>query len=135
MSQIFSVRQLPQFVPKALTSDTINNTHGHSAGDAALLQIANVLVENIRGSDLVGRLGGDEFGVLLAQADLAAANEKAVFLAAAVAAAPFKWDDHDLALSLSYGAYCCENDEDVSAALVNADRAMYVNKRQSKAGT
>ncbi|MFP6743498.1 MAG: GGDEF domain-containing protein [Alphaproteobacteria bacterium] len=114
--------------------EAINDTHGHPAGDAALLQIANVLMENIRGSDLVGRLGGDEFGVLLAQADLAAANEKAVSLAAAVADAPFNWDGHDLALSLSYGAYCFENDEDVSAALANADRAMYVNKRQGKAG-
>jgi diguanylate cyclase (GGDEF)-like protein len=111
----------------------INDTHGHPAGDAALLRIASVLLENIRGSDLVGRLGGDEFGVLLAQADLAAANEKAVSLAAAVAAAPFNWDGHELSLSLSHGAYCFENDEDVSDALANADRAMYVNKRQSKA--
>ena len=112
----------------------INDTHGHPAGDAALLQIANVLMENIRGSDLVGRLGGDEFGVLLAQADLSAANKKAVSLAAAVAAAPFNWEGHDLTLSLSYGAYCFEQDEDVSAALAQADRAMYVNKRQAKAG-
>lgn len=112
----------------------LNDRHGHSAGDAALLQIANILLENIRGSDLVGRLGGDEFGVLLAQADQAAATEKAASLAAAVAAKPFQWDGHELSLSLSYGAYCFENDEDVSAALAQADRAMYINKRQAKAG-
>lgn len=50
-----------------------------------------------------------------------------------MAAAPFNWEGHDLSLSLSYGAYCVENDEDVSAALANADRAMYINKRQAKA--
>src|SRR5205085_8095018 len=38
----------------------INDSHGHPAGDAALRHIANVLRENIRGSDIVGRLGGDE---------------------------------------------------------------------------
>ncbi len=112
----------------------LNDRHGHSAGDAALLQIAKVLLENIRGSDLVGRLGGDEFGVLLARADQAAANEKATSLARAVAAKPFHWDGHELSLSLSYGAYCFENDEDVGAALAHADRAMYINKRRAKTG-
>jgi diguanylate cyclase (GGDEF)-like protein len=110
----------------------LNDTYGHSAGDAALLQIANILLENIRGSDLVGRLGGDEFGVLLAQADQNAANEKAATLAQAVADTPLQWDGHSLALSLSSGAYCFENDEDVNAALANVDRAMYANKRQAK---
>src|SRR6185503_16894784 len=51
----------------------INDAHGHPAGDAALRHIANVLRENIRGSDIVGRLGGDEFGVILAQTDEAQA--------------------------------------------------------------
>ena len=103
------------------------------AGDAALLQIANVLLENIRGSDLVGRLGGDEFGVLLAQADKATAHEKAVSLATAVANQPFTWDGHNLPLSLAYGSYCFQDDEDATAALAQADQAMYANKRRSKA--
>ena len=110
----------------------INDSHGHAAGDAALLQIANVLLENVRGSDLVGRLGGDEFGVLLAQADARAAHEKAVALATAVADRPFTWDGHDLTLSLAFGSYCFQDDVDVTAALAQADRAMYVNKRQLK---
>ena len=110
----------------------INDNYGHAAGDAALLQIANVLLENVRGSDLVGRLGGDEFGVLLAQADKSAAHEKAVSLATAVANQPFTWDGHSLTLSLAYGSYCFQDGEDVTTALAQADRAMYANKRQAK---
>src|SRR3546814_13682007 len=55
----------------------INDTYGHPAGDAALMQIADVLVENVRESDVVGRLGGDEFAVILAHGDENAAKEKA----------------------------------------------------------
>lgn len=113
---------------------TINDTYGHAAGDALLLFIANVLVENIRGSDFVGRLGGDEFGVLLAQADKQGANEKAAMLAKAVADKEFVWKGVKLPLSLSYGAYSFKPGVDVTTALENADKAMYDNKRQSKNG-
>ncbi|MFP6729707.1 MAG: GGDEF domain-containing protein [Alphaproteobacteria bacterium] len=110
----------------------VNDTYGHSAGDALLLFIANLLLENIRESDIVGRLGGDEFGVLLAQADKAGANEKAASLAKAVADADFLWQGTKMPLSVSYGAYSFQPGEDVSTALANADKAMYDNKRQAK---
>jgi diguanylate cyclase (GGDEF)-like protein len=110
----------------------VNDTHGHSAGDALLLFIANLLLENIRESDIVGRLGGDEFGVLLAQADKMGANEKAASLAQAVADAQFIWQGTRLPLSVSYGAYSFKPGEDVTTALANADKAMYDNKRQTK---
>ena len=58
----------------------INDQHGHAAGDAALRQIAELLAENVRESDIVGRLGGDEFGVILAQASPEVAAEKAASL-------------------------------------------------------
>ncbi len=111
----------------------INDTHGHAAGDAVLLFIANVLVENVRESDIVGRLGGDEFGVLLAQADKQGANEKAATLARAVADKEFIWQGVKLSLSLAYGAYSFQPGEDVTTALANADKAMYDNKRRSRA--
>ena len=55
----------------------INDTYGHAAGDAAIVKVADILLEHVRESDLVGRLGGDEFGVLLSQADEGAARTKA----------------------------------------------------------
>src|SRR3984957_11538761 len=61
----------------------INDTHGHPAGDAALRHVAEVLCKNVRESDIVGRLGGDEFGVILAQTNQEQANAKAVSLAQA----------------------------------------------------
>ena len=109
----------------------VNDTHGHAAGDALLLFIADVLTEYIRESDMVGRLGGDEFGVLLAQADKKGANEKAASLAQAVADREFIWQGVKLPISLSYGAYSFKPGEDVSTALANADKAMYDNKRQT----
>ncbi len=110
----------------------INDTFGHGAGDAALVGVAETLMENVRESDLVGRLGGDEFGVLLAQGDLDAANEKATLLARAIAAKPFVWEGNELQLTVAYAAYCFRPGEDVSTALANADKAMYANKQQGK---
>ncbi len=53
----------------------INDVHGHPAGDAALQHFAQVLQENVRSSDVVGRIGGDEFGVVLVDADDAAVTQ------------------------------------------------------------
>jgi diguanylate cyclase (GGDEF)-like protein len=64
----------------------INDRYGHPAGDAALRYVAAVLRDNTRSSDVVGRLGGDEFGVILAQTDAQQAHNKACLLAAAIAA-------------------------------------------------
>ena len=44
---------------------TINDTFGHRAGDEALIQVANLLANGVRQSDVVARIGGDEFGILL----------------------------------------------------------------------
>ena len=113
----------------------INDQHAHAAGDAALLQVARVLLDNVRNTDVVGRLGGDELGVLLVQTDQALAEQKAAQLAAAVAAAPLQWQGHEIPLSVAYGVYSFTGGENASEALDAADRAMYQAKRQRGAGT
>ena len=109
----------------------INDTYGHAAGDKALKHAANVLLESVRESDIVGRLGGDEFGVILAQADKTLANDKAEILADAIRATPFEWEGQKMNLSVAYGAYTMTGGEDADAALHAADRAMYAQKRRN----
>lgn len=110
----------------------INDAHGHAAGDAALLQVARLLVENVRNTDVVGRLGGDELGVLLVQTDQALAEHKAADLAAHVAAHPLPWQGQSVPLSVAYGVYSFAGGENATDVLDTADRAMYARKRQQK---
>ncbi len=108
----------------------INDEHAHAAGDAALMQVARVLLDNVRNTDVVGRLGGDELGVLLVQTDQTLAEQKAAQLAAAVAAKPLLWQGKEIALSIAYGVYSFVGGENAGDALDAADRAMYQAKRQ-----
>ena len=110
----------------------INDTHGHAAGDAALLHVATTLVGNVRESDIVGRLGGDEFGVILAHTDHQTADEKAASLATAIAATPLVWAGTEIPLTVAHGIHHFEPGEDISTVLANADKAMYANKQKSR---
>jgi diguanylate cyclase (GGDEF)-like protein len=112
----------------------INDTFGHAAGDAALIHLAEVLLSQTRSSDVVGRLGGDEFGVLLARADEAGALRKAERLADAVARAQFVWKGTIIPMSVAYGAHRLGPGEDPQVALAAADRAMYRHKQARWAG-
>jgi len=106
----------------------INDTHGHAAGDAALKHVADILTEQTRESDVVGRLGGDEFGVLLAQADDATAHEKADTLAETIGTRALDWKGIKIALSVAYGVHSIQSGQDADDALHAADRAMYAHK-------
>ncbi|MBN4016447.1 GGDEF domain-containing protein [Rhodospirillaceae bacterium AH-315-P19] len=112
---------------------TLNDTEGHAAGDAALGHVAQLFLENIRESDILGRLGGDEFGVLLAQTGLKAGREKAAILAQKIESSPFQWKEKTLSLSVSYGVYLFESAEDIDSAIEAADKEMYTQKRARKA--
>jgi diguanylate cyclase (GGDEF)-like protein len=112
----------------------INDQHGHAAGDAALRQIAELLAENVRESDIVGRLGGDEFGVILAQASPEVAAEKAASLSALIATTPLDWEGTAITLSVSYGVYSFSGTEDAGEALQRADQAMYEQKQGRAVG-
>lgn len=110
----------------------INDEYSHAAGDAALLQVARILVDNVRNTDVVGRLGGDELGVLLVQTDQPLAEQKAAQLATAIAAEPLLWQGRQIALGVAYGVYSFRGGENAGDALDAADRAMYAAKRRSQ---
>jgi diguanylate cyclase (GGDEF)-like protein len=107
----------------------INDTFGHAAGDAALIHVAEVLLAHTRRSDVVGRLGGDEFGVLLTRADEAAASSKAQRLSDAVALTRLSWKGEIIPISVAFGAHRLVAGEEPQMALAAADRAMYGQKR------
>lgn len=111
----------------------LNDAHGHACGDRALLVVAESLVANVRASDVVGRLGGDEFGVILARADHAAAEEKAQSLADVIASARIDTAAGPVGLSASWGVVELGRARDAEDAMERADRAMYERKR-SRAG-
>lgn len=108
----------------------INDRFGHAAGDAALRHFAQLLVNNVRDSDVVGRLGGDEFGVILAQADVAQAQEKAAQLIGVIARSPFFWDGNEITLSCAVGMHEFHGQQSADEALSQADASMYQAKRQ-----
>ena len=110
----------------------INDTYGHAGGDAVLKYFAETLNSNIRDSDLVGRLGGDEFGIILSHATQEQAHKKADTLAEKLKATPVEWDGQKIALAFSYGAFELRAGESADNAMARADEAMYAHKRISK---
>ena len=111
----------------------INDTHGHAAGDEALRHVATLLERNIRESDTVGRLGGDEFGIILDETDGVTAREKAESRAATIMETPLEYNGRQIPIRVAIGIYTFSGSEDVGHALAAADRDMYANKKAQKA--
>ena len=108
----------------------VNDRFGHAAGDEVLRHFARLLIANVRDSDVVGRLGGDEFGVILAQADETQAREKARSLIEAVNAQPVVWNGESLTLSCAVGIHQFSAKQNADEALSKADADMYDEKRR-----
>ena len=108
----------------------VNDAHGHAAGDAVLHHFAGLLASHVRNTDAVGRLGGDEFGIVLAHASLDQAHLKGETLIKALSDAPPRWQSNPVTVTFSYGAYELRAGENADAAMANADLAMYANKRE-----
>jgi diguanylate cyclase (GGDEF)-like protein len=101
---------------------TVNDTQGHAAGDEALQRVADALRATIRSGDNAFRIGGDEFAVILAEA-----NEKEAAAAAQRIA-------DALQLAASFGVAVCGPECEAGALLREADDAMYRMKRRRRAG-
>ncbi|HEX2758891.1 MAG TPA: GGDEF domain-containing protein [Rhizomicrobium sp.] len=110
----------------------VNDTHGHAAGDAVLAHFSDVLMAHVRDSDSVGRLGGDEFGVLLSHANQDQALKKADILAEALRAQPATWNGQQIAVSFAYGAFELKAGDNADIAMARADEAMYMQKKASR---
>lgn len=106
----------------------INDTHGHAAGDAVLVATARFLADHVRASDVVGRIGGDEFAVILwhAEAEQAAAKLQALVSALARVAVPYR--DTTLSVTASGGAAPLAPGRAFETVLEEADRRLYALK-------
>ena len=108
----------------------INDTLGHAAGDVVLQLVAHRLETSVRDSDVVGRYGGDEFLVLLAELSRASDAEYVVRKIIADAAAPCLVGGHLVQISVSAGIATYPDDAQDSCTLIAmADGAMYRSKR------
>ncbi len=106
----------------------INDSFGHKAGDEALIQVAELLVGGVRRSDVVARIGGDEFGILLAHSDEDAAHETAMRLTQLIAECEFSHEGNLLPLSVAIGVGMIGCEDEPESIMAIADEAMYRRK-------
>jgi len=111
----------------------INDTCGHSAGDALLGQVGALLKSKVRWRDTLARLGGDEFGILLESCSLDEAMRTAESLREAVRNFRFTWEDRVFRLGASIGVVPITADnEDVASILSAADGACAAAKESGR---
>lgn len=108
----------------------LNDSHGHAAGDRALIEVASVLRNSVRRHDLTARLGGDEFGLLLAGGDGAEATVAGERLRRAISR---RMGELGWSVTATIGGVAFHSPpEDEGSALVAADGMMYAAKREGR---
>jgi len=111
----------------------LNDAHGHAAGDLVLAAAAGVFAAGLRSSDLVGRLGGEEFLAVLPERDADRALEIAERLRLRLEALRVNFEGQPLGVTASFGvAALSDNGEGWSELLRRADRALYEAKRAGR---
>ena len=111
----------------------INDTFGHSAGDAVLLQVASAISGLVRSNEVFARLGGDEFAILVPGADAAAASSLAERVVHMSSTLSFEFEQHRLGLTISLGiALFPEHARTAEELVSHADAAMYQVKHAGK---
>jgi diguanylate cyclase (GGDEF)-like protein len=118
----------------------INDTHGHNTGDQVLKRVAHICHETVREIDIVGRLGGEEFVVLLPQTDKHQAFSIAERLRLAIVEQELKTDDgKEVHFTASFGVVTLNSDEIrhekaimIDDILIKVDKAMYQAKENGR---
>lgn len=114
----------------------VNDIYGHAAGDSVLLKVAEILAQRTRETDIVGRLGGDEFGVVLAHATFEDSRRKAAQLAEAIDALEVRdeasADTPIVRIGASCGGVEWRPGQGAEALIARADQAMFVEKSRRK---
>ena len=111
----------------------VNDTYGHSTGDYVLKEVAYLILQNLRKTDMVFRYGGEEFAVIITETP----KEKAIVplerLRKAVEEYPFSYNGQDIKITISIGiSEVCENITTVHQLFDDADRALYKAKENGR---
>jgi diguanylate cyclase (GGDEF)-like protein len=112
----------------------VNDTWGHPAGDAVLKHVADLANSTVRSTDLVGRLGGEEFMVLLPGTSEGAARKLAEKLRSRLEASPVVWESTNITATASFGlaATTAAEKRDFETLYNDADKALYLAKQRGR---
>jgi diguanylate cyclase (GGDEF)-like protein len=108
----------------------VNDRHGHVGGDAALIHIARLLAGLIRGTDVVARIGGDEFGLILDHLDHNSAIETAERISRCIASSPVDLGGAQVPLQAAIGVATILPGDSADDVMRRADRNMYLAKSE-----
>ncbi|KGU83323.1 GGDEF domain-containing protein [Pseudomonas mediterranea] len=111
----------------------VNDTYGHQAGDKVIEQVARLVREHVRDSDVAGRYGGEEFGVVLSDTDKAGARMFAERLRKAVEEMDVAYGDVVIRFTISLGVADLSQPSNSHADLIAwADEALYTSKKTGR---
>ncbi len=110
----------------------VNDTLGHNTGDQILVQLADCLSRNLRNIDIFGRLGGEEFAILLPMTDRTQALETAERLRKSLSEMRVSVNDQILHVTASFGIAGLDDDGTLGQILLRADAALYEAKRHGR---
>ncbi|MNY17455.1 Response regulator PleD [compost metagenome] len=112
---------------------SVNDTHGHLAGDRVIKSLSTLLKQRLRNTDLIGRYGGEEFAVILGGVDAAGAVQVLDEIRRAFAGLRHRTGDGgEFAVTLSAGVAAYPGHGELSALIEAADRALYRAKEQGR---
>ncbi|MBF5005484.1 GGDEF domain-containing protein [Diaphorobacter caeni] len=116
---------------------SVNDNYGHATGDDVLVQVARILRDCLRESDLLGRVGGEEFSIFLTDPTLEGCHAVAERIRASIEEQEMRFDGHSLHVTASIGLMWSSADATAAAATIHqiqplADKAMYEAKRAGR---
>ena len=131
-----SVRHHHKFTVLMIDLDNfkyINDTYGHASGDLVLKEVTNIFGSNLRNADVLARIGGDEFAVILPETPYESGYAVVEKLRSSLESTPISLMFDQVSLTASFGiAEYPEQGENITALLTGSDLAMYKAKRAGK---
>jgi diguanylate cyclase (GGDEF)-like protein len=111
----------------------VNDTHGHATGDRAIRHVVRTALRMVRVNDLIGRLGGEEFGIILPKADQDNAFRVCERLRMRLRDEGMPIDDaRHLHITISSGIACLTDADDAASLIERADKALYASKHNGR---